>query len=290
MDDVDEGDEKDIPISLQRKFLLPFGQVKGLYSMRFESFNKTIERELRSAMAIPSPTLQESCESATKLLREGDAQLLLGVEGANAALESYKAAFYAIHILINGRTRRVLADTFFHAMITSGIYAGQAGMTVRIALRLKLVARFVSAYLVKRDWIEALFWGMRSVRIMSDAMDPEFEDFLADLVGGHDVGLIYVRAGIALYKAKAETEKYHEELKEYEGEKMADVSELFRLSQKHLKRGKAPARKELEAYNIPRPFVLLFKDPEAASSEAGSETVNVDPSKHVGMGGVSGWF
>ena len=288
MDDVDEGDEKDIPLPLQRKLLLPFGQVKGLYSMDIEGFNKTVERELRTAMAVPPPTLQHSCELATKLLHEGDAHLARGADGAEAALKSYKAAFHAIHILIHARTRRVLADTFFHAMITNGVYAGQTGMTVRVILRLKLVARMLSTHLLQANWAEAAFWGMRSVRIMSEAMDTEFEDFLADLVGGDDVGLVYVRTGIALYKMKAHVETWHEELKQYEGEEMADVSQLFRVSQKHLKRGKANVRRELEKYGLPRPFVIMFNDPEPARSDAGSETVNVDPTEHAD--GFNGWF
>ncbi|KAJ4368502.1 NADH dehydrogenase [ubiquinone] 1 alpha subcomplex assembly factor 3 [Didymella sp. IMI 355093] len=286
MDDVDEGDEKDIPLALQRKLLLPFSQVKGLYSMDIEGYNKTVERELRAAMAIPPPTLQQSCESATKLLHEGDAHLARGEEGAEDAWESYKAAFHAIHILIEGRTRRVLADTFFHAQITTGTYAGQTGMMVRVILRLRLVARMLSVFLTQRNWGEAAFWGMRSVRIMSDTMDTEFEHLLADLVGGDDVGLIYVRAGIALYKMKADIETWHEELKDYEGEEMADVSTLFRVSQKHLRRGKERARKELERYGIPRPFVILFNDPEP--SEAGSTTVNVDADGGAVSGGFGG--
>ena len=281
MDDVDEGDEKDIPLPLQRKLLLPFSQVKGLYSVDIEGFNKTVERELRDAMAVPPPTLQHSCESATKLLHEGDLHLATGAQGAEEALESYRQAFHAIHILIQGRTRRVLADTFFHANITSGIYAGQTGMTVRVILRLRLVARIISAHLVQQNWGEAAFWGMRSVRIMSEAMDTEFEDFLADLVGGDDVGLVYIRAGIALYKMKADMETWHEELKEYEGEDMADTSQLFSVSQKHLKRGKANVRRELDQYGMPRPFVVTFKDEEEsdARSSSGSETVNVDPTE-----------
>ncbi|KAF2993038.1 hypothetical protein E8E13_000516 [Curvularia kusanoi] len=276
MDDVDEGDEKDIPLSIQRKILSPFGQVKGLYGMEVEGFDKGIERELRAAMAVPPPTLRHSCELSTKLLHEGDAHLALGADGAKDALESYKAAFHAIHILIYGRTRRVLADTFFHASINSGPYAGQTGMTVRVILRLKLVARMVAAYLVQSSWAEAAFWGMRSVRIMSEAMDTEFEDFLAELVGGDDVGLVYVRAGIALYKMKADIERWHDEIKAYEGEEMADVRRLFEVSQKHLKRGKANVRREVEKYGLPRLFVMLFDDPERAQSDDGSTTVHVD--------------
>jgi hypothetical protein len=286
MDDVDEGDEKDIPLALQRRLLLPFSQVKGLYSMEIEGYNKAVERELRQAMAVPPPTLPQSCEAATKRLHEGDAHLARGEEGAEDALQSYKAAFHAIHILIEGRTRRVLADTFFHAQITNGTYAGQTGMMVRVILRLRLVARFLAVFLTQQNWGEAAYWGMRSVRIMTDTMDTEFEHLLADLVGGDDVGLIYVRAGIALYKMKADIERWHEELKDYEGEEMADVSTLFRVSQKHLKRGKERTKKELEKYGIPRPFVILFNDPEP--SDASSTTVNVDANEDGGA--VGGGF
>jgi hypothetical protein len=274
LDEVDEGDEKDIPLSIQRKILLPFGEVKGLHSTEVEGFDKSIERELRAAIAEPPPTLRDSCELSTKLLQEGDAHLARGQAGASAALDSYRAAFHAIHILIDGRTRRVLADAFFHAKITSGTYAGHTGMTVRVILRLKLVSHMVSAYLVQAAWAEAAHCGMRSVRIMGDAMDTEFEDFLAELVGGDDVGLVYVRAGIALYKMKADVETWHEELKAFEGEEMADVQRLFEVSQKHFKRGKTNVRRELELYGLPRPFVVMFQDPEPVQSDHGSIAVN----------------
>ncbi|KAJ4333494.1 NADH dehydrogenase [ubiquinone] 1 alpha subcomplex assembly factor 3 [Ascochyta clinopodiicola] len=288
MDDVDEGDEKAIPLALQRKILLPFGQVKGLYSMDISGFNKTVARELRAAMAIPPPTLQQSCESATQHLHAGDAFLAQGASGADAALEAYTQAFHAIHILIKGRTRRVLADTFFHAHLTSGPYAGQTGMTVRVILRLRLVARTIAAHLAKRSYASAAFWGMRSVRIMSEAMDAEFEDFLADLVGGDDVALVYVRAGVALHLMRSDPDTWRDELREYEGEPVADVEGLFRASLKHLKRGRDGVRAELERYRIPRELMLIFEDAKPYS-DAGSETVNVDPSEHVGVGG-GGWF
>ncbi|KAJ4314108.1 NADH dehydrogenase [ubiquinone] 1 alpha subcomplex assembly factor 3 [Neodidymelliopsis sp. IMI 364377] len=287
MDDVESDVSKEIPLALQRRLLLPFSQVKGLYSLSVSGFHKSIERELRTAMAIPAPTLSQSCESATKLLQEGD--LALARADATEALRAYHAAFHAIHILIKGRTRRVLADTFFHANITTGIYAGQTGMTVRVILRLRLVARIISTYLAQRNWAEAAYWGMRSVRIMSEAMDTEFEDFLADLVGGDDVALVYIRAGIALLKMRAEAERFRDELAQYEGEDMADTTRLFSVSLKHLKRGTGAVKRELESYHVPRPLIVLFDESEERS-EDGSETVNVDPTEHVGVGGVLGWF
>ena len=268
--DVDDGDEKDVPLSVQRRILLPFGQVKGLHSTEIEGFDKTVERELRTAMAVPPPSLRDSCELSTKHLQEGDAHLARGAAGAAAALASYTAAFHAIHILIHGRTRRVLADAFFHAHITAGTYAGHTGMTVRVILRLKLVARTIAAHLVLADWAEAAHCGMRSVRIMGDTVDSEFEDFLAELVGGDDVGLVYVRAGIALYKMRADVETWREELKAYEGEEMADVRRLFEVSLKHFKRGRAGARREVELYGLPRSFVGMFLDAEPGLSDDGS--------------------
>lgn len=284
-DVIDETDKLAIPLSLQRKILLPFGQVKGLYSMEVAGFDASIERSLRTAMAVPPPTLQQSCESATTLLREGDAHLSRGAAGAPLALASYTAAFHAIHILISGRTRRVLADTFFHANISRGLYAGQTGMTVRVILRLKLVSRMIGAFLTLKRWDDALFWGMRSVRIMAEAMDTEFEDFLAELVGGDDVALVYIRAAVALWKMRADSERWEAELEEYDLEETADVERLLQASQKHLKRGKAGARHEVERYGLPRVFVGLFDEPDVAESDDGSTAVQVDSADQGGS-----WF
>ncbi|KAJ4982509.1 hypothetical protein SVAN01_11998, partial [Stagonosporopsis vannaccii] len=218
---------------------------------------------------------------------DGDAQLARGPAGADAALDRYTAAFHAIHILIHGRSRRVLADTFFHATITQGPYAGHTGMTVRVILRLRLVARTMAAHLARQDWGEAAFWGMRSVRIMAEAMDTEFEDFLAELVGGDDVGLVYVRAGIALWKMRADGERWAGELAAYDGDDTADTGALLRASLKHLKRGRGRVRDEVERHGLPRAHVVLFDPPEPARSDAGSVTVNVDPSE---QGLAGGWL
>ncbi|KAF1364246.1 hypothetical protein EJ07DRAFT_162083 [Lizonia empirigonia] len=258
MDDLDSGDEKDVPLALQRKLLLPFSQVKGLYSMDIEGFNKTVAHELRTAMAIPPPTLQHSCESATALLQAGDALLAQGA--ASAALASYKQAFHAIHILVHGHTRRVLADTFFHGTIRAGRYAGHTGMTVRVILRLQLVARTVAAYLAQRAFADAAFWGMRSVRIMAEAMDSEFEDFLADLVGGDDVGLIFVRTAIAVWCLRAEPGHWRDALQEYKGEERASPERLVGAGLKHFKHSREPARREMERWGLPAELLALLGD------------------------------
>lgn len=291
MDDIDEGDNKAIPLALQRSLLLPFSQVKGLYSIEVSGFDKAISHELRTAMAVPAPTLLESCDLATDLLHTGDALLAQGADHAAQAIHAYTAAFHAIHILIAARTRRVLADTFFHATLPSGQYAGLTGMTVRIILRLKLVARVMLAHLSLRNYGEALFWGLRSARIMGEAMDAQFERFLAELVGGDDVGLVYVRAGVALGEMLADPARWADEVRLYEGEDMADVRRLMEMGRRHFKRGMGAVRAELERWGVQRRFIALFDDASGDGyTEPVAESVGVDPTEHVGVGGISGLF
>jgi hypothetical protein len=76
---------------------------------------------------------------------------------AQAALDRYKDAFYAIYILISGRTRCVLADDFFYEAITASRYSSQTGITIRVILLLKLVSRMISAYNALGEYGEADF-------------------------------------------------------------------------------------------------------------------------------------
>ncbi|KAH6639148.1 hypothetical protein C7974DRAFT_305413 [Boeremia exigua] len=282
MDHIDEDTPPPTPLALQRAILLPFGCVKGLHALRTTNFAPAVAAELRAAMAVPAPTLHQACDSATALLAAGDAAL---PADPRAALALYTQAFHAIHIIIAGRTRRVLADPFFHAHITAGPWAGHTGMTVRVILRLRLVARVLSAHLALGAWGEAAFWGMRSVRIMGDAMDSEFEHFLADLVGGEDVGCVFARAGVAMWKMRDEG-GWEKELRLYEGEARAGVETLLRGSLKHLRKpgGRERVRAEVERWGLPRELVRIFDEPVRARSD-GSEAVNFDPTEHPAV-----WF
>ncbi|KAH7347057.1 hypothetical protein BKA66DRAFT_477957 [Pyrenochaeta sp. MPI-SDFR-AT-0127] len=255
-----------VNIPLQKRLLFPFEQVKGLYHMEVSGFASSVRTELERRMAIPIPTLQQCCESATELMAQGD--IALAANNAHEALELYRRAFHAIHILIHGRTRRVLADVFFHEGIEHGRYAGQTGMTVRVILRLKLVCRTIAAYLRVGQWGEAAYWGMRSICIMREAMDTEFEDFLSEFVGGADVGLIYVRTAIAFMKMEDAREQWGVELSRYNDEPVASSENLWGLAVRYLRnQDKESVRKELRQVGAPQETIGLFGEVEKSVDE-----------------------
>ncbi|KAF2029490.1 hypothetical protein EK21DRAFT_67513 [Setomelanomma holmii] len=240
-----------LSIALQKRLLLPFEAVKGLYHTEISNYAPDVAQELKRRMAIPIPSLQHCCESAHNLMVQGNVLL---PSNPQESLESYIKAFRAIHILIHNRTRRVLADVFFHEGIESGRFAGQTGMTVRVVLRLKLVARVILAYLKLGKWDDAAFWGMRSIRIMRESMDTDFEDFLSEFIGGEDVALIYVRTGVAFWSMESE-------MKQYDGEELASSEKLFQTAVRYLKDGrKGEVRRELEGFGVPRSVLVCFKD------------------------------
>jgi hypothetical protein len=193
-------DPKPVSLELQRRMLMPFEVVKELYRVEFEGgWDMGVMKELEKKMGEKSPGARECCENATTLMEEGDTILTISpTQNAEAALDMYNKAFHAIHILNDKRFRRVLADDFFHDPILSGRYSGQSAATIRIILRIRLVARTVLAYLHASQPLEAAFWGMRTVRIMRQALDTEFESFFGDFVGSGDTGLIYARTAIAI--------------------------------------------------------------------------------------------
>ncbi|KAF2822514.1 hypothetical protein CC86DRAFT_373009 [Ophiobolus disseminans] len=260
---------------IQRRLLYPFEQVKGLYHMDIAGYNTTVTKELRRRMAIPIPTVTECCEQAEVFMEHGDQALALN--NTQEALDLFGQSFKAIHILIHNRTRRVLADMFFRTEIESGRYANQSGMTVRIILRLKLVSRYILAYLKLGQWGEAAFWGMRSIRIMRESMDTEYEDFLGELVGGEDVAMIYVRTGLAFWNMRQDVMNWHMEINAHLEDELADTKSLWDLSKKYLKgRSKGGVRKELEGLGVPGELVSMFGD-EDVKAEA-SSTIGQDGS------------
>jgi hypothetical protein len=269
------------PLPLQRRLLLPFEQIKGLYHKEITNYASSVSSELERRMAIPIPTLTQCCESAAEYMDKGDALLNSSNNNNNSpdanaqdALDLYIQAFRAIHILITHRTRRVLADVFFHASIPTGRFAGQTGMTVRVVLRLKLVARVVLAYLKMHQHQEAAFWGQRSIRIMRESMDVEFEDFLAEFIGGEDVGLIYVRTGVALWVMEKEglgAASVSPSASPTESANAESSEHIWNLAKKFLKgRRKDAIRKELRDFGVPGHVVALFSDEATTATEDGS--------------------
>ena len=283
-----------IPVALQRKLLLPFEHVKGLHSISIHGYSPTVREELARLQAKPIPTLRESVESATDFLLAGDAVLAssnadtnntdnpdaqaANEEAALQALELYRKAFHAIHILIHGRTRRVLADDFFHDSITSGRYAGQTGITVRVVLRLKLVSRTIAAYNKLGQWGEAAFWGFRTVQILQESFNTDFEHFLTDFIEGSDAGWVYVRTGIAFWHMERDKEAWLGELISYADEPVAESGRLWAAARRFVKSAaRADVRKELQGYGVPQAMINLFGD-VATRDEVVESTVADDGS------------
>ncbi|KAG9194370.1 hypothetical protein G6011_04405 [Alternaria panax] len=285
--DEDEGTQEErgeqqglgVPIALQRRLLLPFEHVKGLHGTSVHGYSPAVREELARLQAKPIPTLRESVESATDFMLAGDAALAsssnvdantndddpdaqaANKDAALQALELYTKAFHAIHILIHGRTRRVLADDFFHDSITSGRYAGQTGITVRVVLRLKLVSRTVAAYNRLGQWGDAAFWGFRTVQILQESFNTDFEHFLADFIEGPDAGLVYVRAGIAFWHMEKNKEAWLGELISYADEPVAESGRLWAAARRFVKpAASADVRKELQSYGVPQAMINLFSD------------------------------
>jgi hypothetical protein len=246
-------DPKPIPLALQKRLLLPFEAIKGLYETEVEGYDESVKSELERLMAKPVDTLQKCCEDGAEFMQQGDQTLAEG--DATKALDLYIQAFRSIHIIITGRTRRVLGDPFFNDGIEDGRFSGQSGTTVRIILRIKLVSRVVAAYLKLSQWEEAVFWGMRSIRIMREAMESEFEDFLSEFVGAEDVGLLYLRTAIAMKKMEEYESLELVHYVEWNGEEGSE--KLFGLVGKYMKgRMQGLAKKELDANKIAVPESL----------------------------------
>lgn len=265
---------KTVNLALQRKLLLPFEHVKGLHHMDVDGYAPEVKAELERRMAIPIPTLAECVDSATDLMLKGDQALR--DSDCTEALGLYRKAFRTIHILVHGRTRRVLGDVFFQQGITTGRYSGQSGITVRIVLRLKLVARYCLAYAKSEEWGEVAHWGMRSICIMRESMDAQFEDFISEFVGGEDVAMIYVRTGLAFWKMETEYEensgtghasKWRAELASFERDDFARSNKLWGVAHKYTKsRDSSSIRKELESFGVPKGVIRTFGDGESAGA------------------------
>ncbi|PVI02158.1 hypothetical protein DM02DRAFT_523383 [Periconia macrospinosa] len=252
---ADRMEEEHVPLDLQRRLLTPFDKIKGLYSTSFSNFDQSLTNSLLADMAKPHPPVHECLEQCQELLEKGDQLLSITprtTAAAQSALESYIAAFHAIHILVDGRSRRVLAEAYFHENITVGRFAGQMGPAIRIVLRIRLVSRFVLCYLRLGELGDAAFWGMRSVRIMVEELANEFDDFMAEFVGSTDIGLINARTAMAfaLLERSAQDDgetasgdishdeqrgKWKAELACYEGEELATSKTLWELAGKYLR-------------------------------------------------------
>ncbi|KAJ6258242.1 hypothetical protein Dda_7161 [Drechslerella dactyloides] len=217
-----------LPRGLQSRLLDPFGQIKGLQKLVIaqpDASNHLIApapdvyEKLVETMNIPLDPPHVCLTRATALKEAGNAAL-----AANRfadAITHYNAAFHEIHILINGKDRRVHGDQFFERTITApGAFQGQHAGTARTILRVRLVANTVLAYLKMKDYEMAIHTGMRTIGIIrgsigldeeDGANDPTMEAMLGFPAAG-EMGKIYYRTGMA-FKAMDETAEARKLLK-----------------------------------------------------------------------------
>ncbi|KAF2644548.1 hypothetical protein P280DRAFT_443311 [Massarina eburnea CBS 473.64] len=273
-----DGEEKEVGIELQRKMVAPFEKVKGLRGTHFSGFDEKVKEDVLKGMAIPHPSAQECIESCASLMAEGDTALASASkepEKGQQALHLYRRAFHAIHVIIENRTRRVLAEGYFHETIPSGPFAGQSGTTVRILLRIRLVSRHVLAYLRLKKYGDAAFWGMRSIRIMREAMSSEFEDLQTDFPGMSDVGPLCCRTAMAFQIMEDDEEVWKEELKGYLEDEAGHSDELWHLAKKYMRGlGREEERKlvrlEAKEFGVDIPAGVFAEWGKQVASEADS--------------------
>lgn len=145
---TEQWQEPVIPKAVQQRLLLPFTIVKRLHSVTFEGDlrpNKSVEKELMEGMQEPHETPESCLRRATQFKEAGNAALKAGKY--NDALQLYTQAWTAMHIVVHGREREIHADAFFNKELKEPPFQGMQGHTVRLALRVKLVANTVMLYL-----------------------------------------------------------------------------------------------------------------------------------------------
>ena len=103
---------------------------------------------------------------------------------------------------------------------------------------------------------------------MREAMDTEFEEFLSELLGESDVGMIYVRTATAFWKMEESRGRWGDELKIYADESIANSEGLWPLALRYLKnKNKEGVRKELQSFNVPESVIRMFGDVEKSADE-----------------------
>ncbi|EPS45700.1 hypothetical protein H072_313 [Dactylellina haptotyla CBS 200.50] len=202
--------EPHIPKLKQSQLLEPFKQVKQLRGFQvsgnvtaYPSLVKSLNTEMKKSLDPPEKCL----ERATELKDLGNAALTSGKY--KEAIEYYNKAFFAVHVIIDGKNRRVYGDAWFDATITEeGPFKGQHAGTARIIIRVRLVANTILAYLKLNNYDMAIHTGMRTIKIMrtsigldedEGATDPNLEAMVGFVASG-EMGKIYYRTGMA-YKA-----------------------------------------------------------------------------------------
>ena len=172
--------DRKIPKALQTRLLMPFGMIKELDSFTIggSKLLPSVEEAVKKEQAIRDPTPEQCLENGFALKAAGNELLKLGQY--RQALQKYFDSFGAIHIHVSGRVRTVHCDGFYMRDLTSGTYNGQRGDHVRGILRTQLVANIVFAFLKLEDFVEAHFWGKRSIVLFRHLMTGEHSEDIGD--------------------------------------------------------------------------------------------------------------
>lgn len=209
-----EWEEKRMSKALQRRLLLPFGDVKNINETVVGGDVKafqSIEMELREVQAIPHLSPEHCLREATNFKVEGNTKLKEGKY--HEALEFYNKAWHAIHVIIKGRKRHIHADAFFGRELREEPFIGKNGQAERLLLRVQLVANTCLAYLKLEDWEQCRFWGHRSINMLREAIradegaaiNPE-EEAVLGFPAADKMGKIYYRTAVACKMLDDESE------------------------------------------------------------------------------------
>jgi hypothetical protein len=191
---LNEGCE--LPIALQRRLFASFGLLKRISSLRIVGPHSLhLESELQKAIAAPISTQEECLELATKLAEAGNAEL--NNNRPADAIRYYIESFRAMHIVCVGRYRSVWADAWFDSFLQGGRFDRQHGQSVRIALRVHLVAQVVRAFLELREYELAYFWGERTLKIIRQATGSENDVPMLSFPAAADLGRVLFGTGVA---------------------------------------------------------------------------------------------
>lgn len=200
--------------ALQRKLLLPFGDVKYLHETQTTGKLKpfsSIEQEMRALQAIPHDSAEHCLREATRFKLEGNAALKAG--DCDTALKRYNDAWLAIHVVIMGRERHIHGDGFFRKELREEPYVGKNGDRERVLLRVQLVANTCAVYLKMKEWEECYHWGMRSIMMVRQGFGlagnediPPEDEAVRGFDGADSMGKIYYRTAVACKEMGDESE------------------------------------------------------------------------------------